>query len=162
MTTNKPDRLGLVIGLISDTHNLVRPEARHALAGVDCIIHAGDICAPEVLEDLAKIAPVLAVRGNNDRGDWAHGLNEVETLTVEGVRILVIHDLKELRPEDAAGADVVISGHSHKPQISMEGKVIYINPGSAGPRRFKLPISVGFLEIEAGRRKPRLLTLEVD
>lgn len=151
------------IGLISDTHGLLRPEARVALKDVDRIIHAGDICKAEVLEQLAQIAPVVAVRGNNDKGAWAESLNEAETIDVDGVKIHVIHDLHELQPEpEAAGIQVVISGHSHKPSIRMERGVLFINPGSAGPRRFKLPISLGFLEIADGVPKARLQVLEVD
>jgi putative phosphoesterase len=151
------------IGLISDTHGLLRPEARVALKGVDRIIHAGDICKPQVLAYLAQIAPVVAVRGNNDTGPWAESLNEAETMEVGGVKIHVIHDLHELGPApDAAGIQVVISGHSHKPTIRMDRGILFVNPGSAGPRRFKLPISVGFLDITDGVPKARLQTLEVD
>jgi putative phosphoesterase len=151
------------IGLISDTHGLLRPEARIALSGVDRIIHAGDICDAQVLEQLGRIAPVVAVRGNNDRGAWAAALQEKETLEVGGVALHVVHDLKELDVEpETAGFDVVISGHSHKPSITMERGVLFINPGSAGPRRFRLPISLGFLEIADGTPKARLQTLVVD
>ncbi|WP_019142249.1 metallophosphoesterase family protein [Noviherbaspirillum massiliense] len=151
------------IGLISDTHNLLRPEARLALSGVNRIIHAGDICNEAVLQQLAAIAPVVAVRGNNDRGDWANVLSERETLDIEGVKIHVVHDLKDLKDDpQAAGFRVVVSGHSHKPSVRMEGGVLFINPGSAGPRRFKLPISLGFLEITDGECRARLQTLEVD
>jgi putative phosphoesterase len=153
----------LHIGLISDTHGLLRPEARFALARVDRIIHAGDICTPEVLEWLAEIAPVSAVRGNNDRGAWAAALPEWETLEIGGVRIHVLHDLHELdiAPEES-GIDVVVAGHSHRPTVKRERGVLYVNPGSAGPRRFRLPISVGFLEIAGGEAVARLMTLEVD
>jgi putative phosphoesterase len=151
------------IGLISDTHGLLRPEARIALSGVDQIIHAGDICDPKVLEDLAQIAPVVAVRGNNDRGSWADALQERETLQIGGVGVHVLHDLQELDIDPpAAGIKVVVTGHSHRPIVKMERGVLYVNPGSAGPRRFTLPISVGFLEIEEGRPKARVQTLEVD
>lgn len=151
------------IGLISDTHGLLRPEARVALAGVDRIIHAGDICDAKVLAQLREIAPLVAVRGNNDRGAWADDLQEKETLEVDGVMLHVLHDLNELDVEpDTAGFDVVISGHSHKPSIKKERGVLFINPGSAGPRRFRLPISLGFLEITDGIPRARLQTLEVD
>lgn len=151
------------IGLISDTHGLVRPEARIALAGVDRIIHAGDICTSEVLDELRKIAPVLAVRGNNDRGAWAAALCERETVNIDGVRIYVVHDIAELDIDlRTEGIKVVVSGHSHRPLVKMESGVLFVNPGSAGPRRFKLPISLGFLEIEDGRVKARLQTLEVN
>ncbi len=151
------------IGLISDTHGLLRPEARVALAGVDRIIHAGDICDAKVLDQLREIAPLVAVRGNNDRGTWADDLQEKETLEVDGVMLHVLHDLNELDVEpDTAGFDVIISGHSHKPSIKKERGVLFINPGSAGPRRFRLPISLGFLEITDGIPRARLQTLEVD
>jgi len=151
------------IGLISDTHNLLRPEARVALKGVDRIIHAGDICDAAVLRELEAIAPVTAVRGNNDRGAWAQALQERERIEIGGVAIYVVHDLHDIDivPE-SSGVKVVITGHSHRPLMKMENGVLYINPGSAGPRRFKLPISIGFLEIAGGRAKGRLQTLEVD
>jgi putative phosphoesterase len=151
------------IGLISDTHNLLRPEARHALAGVDHIIHAGDICREAVLEDLARIAPVIAVRGNNDRTGPVKDLPERVTVDFAGVTIHVVHDLHDLdiAPEEH-GIDVVVSGHSHKPVSKRERGVLYVNPGSAGPRRFKLPISLAFLEITDGVPKVILQALEVD
>lgn len=151
------------VGLISDTHNLLRPEARLALQGVDRIIHAGDICDARVLHELAAIAPVTAVRGNNDRGAWAEALQEKAQLEIGGVRVYIVHDLHDLdvAPE-MTGIKVVITGHSHRPLMKMENGVLYVNPGSAGPRRFKLPISIGFLEITDGKPKARLQTLEVD
>jgi hypothetical protein len=153
----------LRIGLISDTHGLVRPEARTALSGVDRILHAGDICNPQVLQQLEEIAPVVAVRGNNDRGAWAETLREKEVLDIGGVRICMVHDLQELDFDPAAeGIKVVISGHSHRPSVKKERGVLYINPGSAGPRRFRLPISLAFLQIADGVPKAELQTLEVD
>jgi len=151
------------IGLISDTHNLLRTEARLALKGVDHIIHAGDICDAKVLQELEAIAPVTAVRGNNDRGPWAAELPERVRIDIGGVPIYIMHNLHDLDvvPE-AAGIKVVVTGHSHRPIMKMENGVLYVNPGSAGPRRFKLPISIGFLEIADGRAKGRLQTLEVD
>lgn len=151
------------IGLISDTHNLLRPEARLALKGVDRIIHAGDICDAQVLRDLETIAPVTAVRGNNDRGAWAGDLQEKLILDIGGVSICIVHDLHDLGciPEET-GIKVVITGHSHRPLMKMENGVLYVNPGSAGPRRFRLPVSIGFLEISEGKAKARLQTLEVD
>lgn len=149
------------IGLISDTHGLLRPEARVALKGCDRILHAGDICDASVLEELERIAPVVAVRGNNDQGPSVQKLPVQVGLDIEGVRVCMVHDLADLGlGED--GADVVVTGHSHRPAIRMEGGVLYVNPGSAGPRRFKLPISIGYLEIEDGRARARLQTLEVD
>ena len=151
------------VGLISDTHNLLRKEATLALKGVDHIIHAGDICDAWVLHELESLAPVTAVRGNNDRGKWAEALQERERIALGGVAIYIVHDLHDLDlvPE-AAGIKVVVSGHSHRPLMKMENGVLYVNPGSAGPRRFTLPISIGFLEIADGRAKGRLQTLEVD
>jgi putative phosphoesterase len=140
----------LFVGLISDTHGLVRPEALAALAGSAHIAHAGDIGDPEVLEALARIAPVTAVRGNNDLGPWAKKLRERETLEIAGTRIYVIHDLSELDLDPAAeGIDVVVSGHSHRPAEERRGGALYVNPGSAGPRRFKLPIAVARLSLPA-------------
>lgn len=151
------------IGLISDTHGLLRPEARVALDGVERIIHAGDICDARLLRELETIAPVHAVRGNNDRGAWAEDLPEHARLEIGGVSIHVVHDLHDLNIEPrAAGVKVVVSGHSHQPLMKMENSVLYVNPGSAGPRRFRLPISLGFLEIANGKPKARLMTLEVD
>jgi putative phosphoesterase len=140
------------IGLISDTHGLLRPEALAALAGCDHIIHAGDICNPEILSELAAIAPVTAVRGNNDQGAWALALQEVEILHIEQTTIYVIHDLKQLRcAPQALGVQVVVAGHSHRPQCEQRDGVLVINPGSAGPRRFKLPVSVARLEVDGAR-----------
>lgn len=148
------------IGLISDTHGLLRPQALEALAGVQRIIHAGDIGGPELLETLAQIAPVTAVRGNNDEGPWARKLPVRLTLQVQGVAIHVIHDVKEL---DRAGArcQVVISGHSHKPAIVERDGVLHINPGSAGPRRFSLPVAIGHLWIEAGAARAEIQHIAV-
>ena len=138
------------IGLISDTHGLLRPEALDALSGVQEIIHAGDIGAPEVLEHLRSVAPVHAVRGNNDRGAWASHIPFRLTLQLGGVRIHVLHDLNELDVEpDVAGLQVIVSGHSHKPGVIERDGVLFVNPGSAGPRRFKLPVTVGWLDISA-------------
>lgn len=151
------------IGIISDTHNLLRPEARIAFRDVDHIIHAGDICDERVLQELREIAPVSAVRGNNDRCSWARQLSEKITLDIAGVKIHVIHDMQDLNDDlIVAGVKVVITGHSHRPAIHRERGILYINPGSAGPRRFRLPVSVGFLEISDGLPKARLQTLEVD
>lgn len=135
------------VGVISDTHGLVRPEAVAALAGADHIVHAGDVGAPEVLAALATIAPVTAVRGNNDHGPWATRLPEATTVTVGDVRLHVIHDVNELAL-DPHTVDVVIAGHSHRPLNERRDGVLYFNPGSAGPRRFTLPIAVGRIRIE--------------
>lgn len=148
------------IGLISDTHNLVRPEALAWLAGVRAIVHAGDICKPEVLDALAAIAPVTAVRGNNDKGAWAERLPVSTTLVVEGISIHVVHDIADLRLTEAGSRiDVVVTGHSHQPDVALQEDVLFVNPGSAGPRRFKLPVSAGVLLIEGGRARAELHTL---
>jgi len=147
----------LKIGLISDTHGLLRPEAVQALAGVEQIIHAGDVGAADVIERLQAIAPVHAVRGNNDRGPWASALPDRLELEWVGVRIQVLHDLKELESGPAAsGFQVVIAGHSHKPGIAERGGVLFVNPGSAGPRRFKLPVTVGFLILASGAARAEI------
>ena len=137
----------LTVGVISDTHGLVRPEALAALAGADHIVHAGDIGEPEVLAALATIAPVTAVRGNNDHGPWAKHLPDATTVRVGAVRLHVLHDVNELAL-DPHTVDVVIAGHSHRPANERRDGVLYFNPGSAGPRRFTLPIAVGLLRIE--------------
>lgn len=137
------------IGLISDTHGLLRTEAKVFLQGSDLIIHAGDICDESVLEELNKIAPVTAVRGNNDKGSWAESLNETEFLQIGEFFLYVIHDLSQLDLEpEAAGVRAVVSGHSHKPLVEERGGVLFVNPGSAGPRRFTLPIAVGEIIID--------------
>ena len=136
------------VGLISDTHGLMRPEALTALAGVAHIVHAGDIGSAEILTQLRAIAPVTAVRGNNDKGPWAKGIAEREVVEIGGKLIYVLHDLKELDLDPtASGFAVVVTGHSHKPLITSRDEVLYVNPGSAGPRRFKLPICLAMLEI---------------
>jgi uncharacterized protein len=152
----------LTIGLISDTHDLLRPQARRALAGVAHILHAGDICGGRVLAELAGIAPVTAVRGNNDRGAWARELHATALVEFGGAALYMVHDLSELDIDPrAAGVQAVIYGHSHTPRIEERDGVLYVNPGSAGPRRFTLPISVGFLEIAAGTVTARLRTLRI-
>jgi uncharacterized protein len=140
------------IGLISDTHGLLRAEALSALAGVEHIIHAGDIGSADVLTQLGKIAPVTAVRGNNDKDAWAKTIAESEVVQLGGQSIYVLHDLSELDLDPAAaGFSVVVTGHSHKPVVQERDGVLFVNPGSAGPRRFKLPITVGTLVIDHGR-----------
>jgi hypothetical protein len=146
------------VGVISDTHGLVRPEAVAALSGADHIVHAGDVGAPEVIEALASIAPVTAVCGNNDRGAWAKHLPATARLSIGDVRLLVLHDLAELDRLSLA-ADVVISGHSHRPANERRDGVLYLNPGSAGPRRFRLPVAVARLVI---RRTAARTTLSAE
>ncbi|WP_127997179.1 metallophosphoesterase family protein [Piscinibacter defluvii] len=136
------------VGLISDTHGLLRPQAVEFLRGSDHIIHAGDICDPLILEQLASLAPLTAVRGNNDSGVWARELAEVELVRIDEVSIYVIHDLAAMQVEPASvGASVVVSGHSHMPLVRERSGVLFVNPGSAGRRRFKLPVSVAELRI---------------
>jgi len=151
------------VGLISDTHGLLRPQALDFLQGSDHIIHAGDIVERQTLERLAALAPLSAVRGNNDRGPWAEFLPESVTLTLAGVAIHVIHDLSELAIDPATdGVRVVVAGHSHKPSCAERDGVLHVNPGAAGRRRFTLPVSVGELLIEDGAVRVRLVTLDVD
>lgn len=188
------------IGLISDTHGLLRPEAVRALTGVRCIIHAGDIGGPEILEELRRIAPVHAVRGNNDKGAWAAQIPRYLALELEGVSIHVLHDVKEIdtlrghnplilrahrpailrghsplmlrahRPATlrgrrplagpvAASASVVVSGHSHKPTVTERDGVQFVNPGSAGPRRFSLPVTIAYLDITTTSARPRIVEI---
>ncbi len=137
-----------LIGIISDTHGLVRPEAAEALKGVDLILHAGDVGGAEVLETLKGIAPVVAVRGNNDKGEWAAQLPAWEVTEVGSISIYMLHDVKEIDLSPAvAGFQVVVSGHSHKPSVEERKGVLYVNPGSAGPRRFSLPVTIARLKI---------------
>ena len=148
------------IGLIADTHNLLRPEALAALQGVDHLIHAGDIGGPHILAELQRIAPLSVVRGNNDQEPWADAIPERLTLTLGGVTLHVLHDLKQLDIDPAEqGIDVVITGHSHQPLIEERDGRLWINPGSAGPRRFKLPISVALLHLENGAMRAELVAL---
>ena len=139
-----------VIGVISDTHGLLRPEAIAALLGTDLIVHAGDIGAEAVLQRLGEIAPVIAIRGNNDRDAWAASLPEVVVTEIAGARVCVIHEVKKL-PFDPVkeGLDVVIYGHSHRPCVARREQVLLLNPGSAGPRRFTLPIALARLHVAA-------------
>jgi uncharacterized protein len=152
----------VTLGVISDTHGLLRPEAVEALRGTDRILHAGDLGAPEILERLAQTAPVTAVRGNVDRGAWAQALPETEVVEAGGVSIYMLHDLGQLdlKPE-AAGFRVVVYGHSHQPKIEDRNGVLYFNPGSAGPRRFILPVSVGRLSIKGRTVQAALMELKV-
>lgn len=152
----------LTIGLIADTHGLLRPEALAALQGCDHLVHAGDIGGPQILAALARIAPLSTVRGNNDQGDWADELPEHLTLRFGHLTLHVIHDLKQLSIDPAAqGIDVLVAGHSHKPMQETRDGVLYLNPGSAGPRRFKLPVGVARLCIDKDRFQAELITLNV-
>ncbi len=148
------------IGIISDTHGLLRPEAIKQLAGADHIIHAGDIGAPEVIEGLRRIAPTTAIRGNIDVGEWAKDYPDSELVVLGGRSLYVLHNLKEIKLDPAAsGFDVIISGHSHRPKIETKNGVLYVNPGSAGPRRFKLPIAVGIIALSDGLIVPQILEI---
>jgi uncharacterized protein len=143
------------IGIISDTHGLLRPEVAERFTGVHHIIHAGDIGRPEVISELRKIAPVTAIRGNIDRAAWAALYPPTARVTLAGRSIYVLHDLKQLDLDPAAaGIDVVVSGHSHRPKIETVGGVLYLNPGSAGPRRFSLPIALATLELSGEAIRP--------
>jgi putative phosphoesterase len=149
------------VGVISDTHGLLRPQALAALQGSDHLVHAGDIGTPQILEALARLAPLTAVRGNNDRASWAEGIPETAIVELAGTRILVIHDVNALHDDprrDAIG--VVVSGHSHRPAVTHRDGVLYVNPGSAGPRRFTLPIAVARLQLAEGQ-PPRAELIEL-
>ncbi|MBZ0157883.1 MAG: metallophosphatase family protein [Alphaproteobacteria bacterium] len=148
------------LGAISDTHGLVRPEAVKALQGVSHILHAGDIGKPEVLESLRAIAPVTAVRGNVDRGPWAYALPVTEVVELGGMSLYILHNIQELDLDPAAaGFRAVIYGHSHMPAIEERNGVLFLNPGSAGPRRFRLPVSLALLRVKEGNLLPQLITL---
>jgi len=150
------------VGVISDTHGLLRPQALAALAGVDAIVHAGDIGAPEVLSELRRIAPVTAVRGNNDRAAWAETIPETAMLDVGDARLYVLHDRQALAIDPVEqGVAVVISGHSHRPRLETRDGVLFVNPGSAGPRRFSLPIATARLRVEHGAVTGEIVLLDV-
>jgi uncharacterized protein len=140
----------MLIGVISDTHGLLRPEVERQLAGVAHIIHAGDIGRPEVIAGLSRIAPVTAIRGNVDTDDWAEEYPNTRTVALGGHSIYMLHDLQALQLDPVScGFDVVVSGHSHRPRIETIDRVLYLNPGSAGPRRFNLPVTLATLEVTA-------------
>ena len=148
------------VGVISDTHGLLRPEAMEALAGCDVILHAGDIGDPQILQSLVTIAPVFAVRGNCDGGPWADALPVTEVIEVAGVRFYMIHILDHLDVDpSAAGVDVVVCGHSHRPGAEEENGVLFLNPGSAGPQRFNLPVTLARLMIRDGTLEAAVISL---
>lgn len=148
------------VGVVSDTHGLLRPDALDFLRGCEHIVHAGDICDERTLAEIGQLAPVTVVRGNNDNGAWAEKIPYRQRVCLGGVEIFVVHDLTHLDIEPAAaGVRVVISGHTHAPHCREEGGVLYLNPGSAGPRRFRLPIAIGDMTIEAGTVSARTVTL---
>ncbi len=163
MPLSLPPRDKYEIGVISDTHNLMRAEALRALEGAELIIHAGDIGRPEVLDALRAVAPtVVAVRGNNDREPWARAIAETETIEIGEVKLYLLHALQELALDPAAsGFDVIVSGHSHRPSVARRDGVLYLNPGSAGPRRFKLPVSVARLTVRGRNCRARIVELKV-
>jgi uncharacterized protein len=149
-----------LVGLISDTHGLIRPEALVALRNADLIIHCGDVGDPAVLDALRTLAPVRAIRGNNDKGAWARSLPTDDVVEVGSHVIYVLHNLAELDLDPrAAGFTAVVSGHSHKPAIEERGTVLFVNPGSAGPRRFSLPVTLAMLDLQCGRHKARILKI---
>ncbi|MGY2185218.1 phosphodiesterase [compost metagenome] len=148
------------VGVISDTHGLLRPEALAALQGCERIIHAGDIGKQEILEQLAAIAPLYVVRGNNDQtAPWAELVADHLSFDIEGWQTLLVHDIADVPALLDAGTRLVITGHSHKPRIEWRGERLFLNPGSAGPRRFKLPVTLALLEVEKGAIEPRLVSL---
>jgi uncharacterized protein len=151
-----------VIGVLSDTHGLLRPEAIDALRGSDYIIHAGDVGDPAILDRLTESAPVTAIRGNVDHGDWAAKMPATNVLEIGAVSIYILHNLADLdlKPE-AAGFAAVISGHTHKPKQQIKNGVLYFNPGSAGPRRFKLPVSLGKLIVADGQIRAEIVILDL-
>ena len=150
------------IGVISDTHGLLRPEAVRMLAGVDYIVHGGDIGDPDIIPALRRIAPVTAIRGNVDTGDWAEEFADTEVATLAGRSIYVLHDLNTLKLDPVArGIDVVVSGHSHVPKAHTIGSVLYLNPGSAGRRRFKLPVTLATLDVTNDGLRPIIHDLAV-
>ena len=150
------------IGLISDTHGLLRPEALEALRGSQLILHAGDIGSHDVLDGLTEIAPTLAVRGNNDTQPWAHRVPERRVVDAGGMTLYLLHQLADLDIDvSAAGHRAVIFGHSHKPLVEKRGDVVYVNPGSAGPRRFRLPVSLALMTLRRGQVAVELVSLKV-
>jgi putative phosphoesterase len=152
---------GRRIGVVSDTHGLVRPGLLKALSGVDMILHAGDVGGPEVLEVLQAHAPVVAVRGNMDGGPWARGLRETEVIEVGGSLLYVLHDANEIDLDPAAaGFRAVISGHTHRPSLFRRKGVLFLNPGSAGPRRFRLPVSAAILRVEGESLESEFIDLK--
>jgi putative phosphoesterase len=150
------------IGVIADTHNQLRPEAISALNGSELIIHAGDVCRPEILEELRGVAPVVAVRGNNDHGHWAKSLPRAKTVRVAGLSIVVVHERSDFDCSTSGGGiDAVISGHSHRPKIEEVNGILFLNPGSAGPRRFKLPVTLARLHLRKDSFRARIIELDV-
>jgi uncharacterized protein len=152
----------VIVGVISDTHGLIRPQAVAALVGCDLIIHAGDVGKPEVLERLRELAPTFVVRGNIDTGSWAARLPLTQRLEVGALRLFVLHEIAQLDLDPAsAGFAAVVFGHSHRPLIETRGGVLFLNPGSAGPRRFKLPITIARIRVSDRQMRPEIVELQV-
>lgn len=152
----------VLVGIISDTHGLVRPEAARALKGSELLIHAGDIGNPQVIEQLHEIAPTFVVRGNNDRGAWAADLPVTQVVEVGELLFYVLHEISQLDVDPAiAGFAAVVSGHSHQPSIQFRDGVLYLNPGSAGPRRFSLPVAVARVHVSGRQMRPEIVELRV-
>jgi uncharacterized protein len=150
------------VGVLSDTHGLLRPGALEALKGCDLVIHAGDVGKPDILESLKAIGPVWAVRGNVDRGEWVKDLPETQVVTLEEAQIYVLHDLAGLDLDPAAaGFQAVISGHTHKPEVEERRSVLYLNPGSAGPRRFTNPVSLARLDVHGKDLSAEIIYLDI-
>jgi putative phosphoesterase len=162
---NVGDQVGerdTVVGVISDTHGLIRPQAIAALVGADLIIHAGDVGTPEVIDRLGGLAPVFAVRGNVDTADWAARLPLTRVVEAGALRVFVLHEVSQLALDvAAAGLAAVVFGHSHRPSIETRGGVLFLNPGSAGPRRFKLPVTVARIRVSGRRMRPEIVELQV-
>jgi len=150
----------VLVGVVSDTHGLLRPEAVAALRGVDLIVHAGDVGAPEVLDGLRELAPVVAIRGNNDKGAWAERLRATEIVEAAGALLYLLHDVGDLDLDPAAaGFHAVVSGHSHRPSVDRRGGVLFLNPGSIGPRRFTLPIAFALLRVDGTELEASIVEL---
>jgi len=152
----------ILVGIISDTHGLIRPEAVAALKGADLIIHAGDVGSPDVLDALRKLAPTFVVRGNIDKADWAGALPATTDVEIGGLMFHVLHDIAELDVDPAAvGYAAVVYGHSHQPSIDLRAGVLFLNPGSAGPRRFKLPVSIARVSVSGQQLRPEIVELQL-
>ena len=161
-TPDRHQRLPRTVGVISDTHGLIHPQALDALAGVDLIVHAGDIGSPDVLTALTVIAPATAVRGNNDRSSWAHEIPTWAVIEIDKTWLYVLHDVHELDLDPRGGGfAAVITGHSHRPKIEDRQGVLFVNPGSAGPRRFTLPVALARLDVTGGCVAGELVFLDV-
>lgn len=162
LNTGKERGTATLVGVISDTHGRLRPEALEALEGSELILHAGDVGEPGILDGLGRIAPVVAVRGNMDRGDWAAELPETEVVEVGEASLYLLHDLGRLDLDPgAAGFAAVVSGHTHRPEIQERDGVLYLNPGSAGPRRLRLPVSVARLRVRGAALEAEIVELDV-